>query len=215
MGLLIIIIALIIALLTLIPLLIIMGVAMYHSAKISLKDAWKLYLKKSIAKPIFQALAIAQKNNLPISLEQIEAHWLASGKPVKLMNVLASHPKNQEVTFESLSVIDLAGKDIEQAISSSQIIHEIHIKGYPLNLFKLDYHANYKLGLYSVFHEHGSKNFENKIVKKLDSFSSSWDSNDPIYTKNFIQTNILTTEYWEKILHTQLINHSLDISIKD
>ncbi len=204
----------VIALFTLIPLFIIMGAAMYHSAKISLKESWGLYLRKSVSKALFQALAIAQKNNLSVSLEQIERHVLCGGNPIKLMNVLARNPTNQEITFQSLSAIDLAGKDVEQAITFSQTVHEIHIKNYSLGLFKVDYHASYKLGLYAVFNNPDLKDFEKKIEEKLALFASSWDSNDAIYTKKIIQTNILNTEYWGKGLNAYLINHSLDISIK-
>ncbi len=210
---LILVIAAFIGLLVLIPLLIIILIARINSANISLKQSWKLYLRKSARKPVFQALAIEQKNSLGISLEQIETHWFAGGDPVKLMNILANNSDNSEITFQNLSAINLAGKDLEKAITSGQKIFEIDIKDFPVNSFRLDYHANYKLGLYSVFGDSDPADLEQKIIKKLKSFSSTWDSDDPINTQNFLRTNILNTEYWERILNAQLVNQTVQIKI--
>lgn len=200
-------------LLILIPLLIIKAKARLNTANITLKDSWKLYLRKSARKPIFQALAIAQKSNLPITLEQIETHWFASGDPVKLMTALANNLDNSELTFQNLSAIDLAGKDIEQAIILGQTTYEVEIKDFPVNSFRLDYQANYKLGIYSVFGDSDPTTLKQKVVEKLNSFASTWDSNDPINTQNFLRTNILNTEYWERVLNAQLIDQTLQIKI--
>lgn len=200
-------------LLILIPLLIIKAKASMNSAKITLGDAWKLYLRRTARKPILQALSIAQKNDLPITLEQIETHYFASGDPKKVVNALANNLGNKEITFQRLSTIDLAGKDIESAISANTKIHTIEIRDFKIKSFKLDYQASYKLGLYSVFGDKDSSTLEEKVTEKLHSFASAWESDDPINTQKFLQTNILTTEYWERVLGAQLIDHSFHIKI--
>ncbi len=200
-------------LLVLIPLLIIKAKATMNSANISLNDSWKLYVRKTARKPIFQALSIAQKNNLTVTLEQIETHWFANGDPVKLMNALASNANSKEITFQSLSAIDLAGKDIEEAIISSHKMYTVSIKAFRIKTFRVDYHAKYRLGLYSAFGDSDPKFFEENIIEKLNSFAATWDSNDPVITQNFLLTNILNTEYWERVLNAQLIDQDVQIKI--
>lgn len=196
-----------------IPLLIIKGKASMNAARITLGDAWKLYSRKSAKKPVLQALSVAQKNDLPITLEQIEIHWLAGGDPIKIMNILANNSGNKQITFQILSTIDLAGQDIEQAIVACTKTYTVDIKDFKINSFILDYQANYKLGLFSVFSENDSTTIEQKIKKKLSSFASTWDSNDPINTQVFLQSNILTMEYWERVLNVQLIDQNLQVKI--
>lgn len=199
--------------LVLIPLLIIKARAKINSAEITSADAWKLYLRKSARKPVFQALSIAQLNNLPITLDQIETHWLATGNPAKLMAALAENYENRDVTFQNLAAIDLAGKDIGEAIKSSKKIFEVSVREFPLKAHRLDYSAKYKFGLFSVFGDADPKVLEQKVREKLSSFSKTWDSQNPIKTRDFIQTNILNTEYWEKVLNAQLIDQTVHIKI--
>lgn len=210
---LIILVAAFLGLLVLIPLLIIKAKASMNSASVTLGDAWKLYLHKSARKPIFHALSIAQKNDLPITLEQIETHWFASGDPIKIMNVLANNSENKELTFQILSAIDLTGKDVEQLINAGNITHTVDIKNFRIKSFWFDYQANYKLGLFSAFNENDSTTPDQKIREKLNSFALTWDSNDPIKIQNFLRTNILTTEYWERVLNAQLIDQNIHVKI--
>jgi hypothetical protein len=182
-----------------------------QSAKITLREAWNLSFRGSATKQVFQALSIIQTNHLPISLRQIEAHWFASGDPVKVMRLLAENPSYEEATFQNLSVIDLAGLDAEKAIILGQKTHEVIIKGIQISSFQLDYHARFKLGLSSIFNDDESKSIEQRINEKLSHFSSSWESSDPIYTQNFLLTNILNIEYWDTVLNAKLINQNIEL----
>ena len=197
--------------LILIPLFVIKMKASMNSARITLNDAWKLYLRKSARKTIFQALSIAQNNNLPISLEQIETHWLAGGDPFKVLTELSINSSNQDVNFNILSAIDLTGRDIKETLSTANKMHSFELKDFPINSFKLDYIAKYKRGFYGAFDEEDTSELENKLSEKFRAFASTWDSIDPINTQQFLLTNTLNTEYWEKVLKAQLIDQKVTV----
>ena len=127
------------------------------------------------------------------------------------MEVLVKSPNNPEVTFQSLSALDLTGKDLELVINNVEKIHHISIKDFPLNSFKLDYKANYKLGIYSVFGDSDPISLEQKITDKLKSFASNWESDDYLNTQNFLQSNIINNEYWERVLNVQLIDQTFQV----
>lgn len=62
----------------------------------------------------------ASKAGVDVSINQLESHYLSGGKVNKVIDALiAAHRANLKLTFEKASAIDLAGRDILDAVKMS------------------------------------------------------------------------------------------------
>jgi uncharacterized protein YqfA (UPF0365 family) len=62
----------------------------------------------------------AVKAGLPISIDDLEAHYLAGGNVVRVVNALISADKaNIDMPFKRAAAIDLAGRDVLEAVKMS------------------------------------------------------------------------------------------------
>ncbi len=73
----------------------------------------------------------AVKAGLPISIDDLEAHYLAGGNVVRVVNALISADKaNIDMPFKRAAAIDLAGRDVLEAVKMSvlpKVIETAHI----------------------------------------------------------------------------------------
>ena len=69
---------------------------------------------------IVTARISAVKAGLDVSVNELEAHYLAGGNVVRVVNALISADKaNIDMPFKRAAAIDLAGRDVLQAVQMS------------------------------------------------------------------------------------------------
>jgi uncharacterized protein YqfA (UPF0365 family) len=69
---------------------------------------------------IVTALIKAEKAGLEVTIDKLEAHFLAGGNVDRVVNALiAAHRAGIELPFERAAAIDLAGRDVLQAVQMS------------------------------------------------------------------------------------------------
>jgi len=69
---------------------------------------------------IVRPLIKLTKANIPVPINQLEAHYLAGGRVDAVVNALiAAHRANLELPFERAAAIDLAGRDVFEAVRMS------------------------------------------------------------------------------------------------
>ncbi len=79
-------------------------------------------LRKVPPSIIVRSLITATKAGLEIPASKLEAHYLAGGNVIKVVNALVSANKaNLGLTFEKAAAIDLAGRDVLEAVNMSVI----------------------------------------------------------------------------------------------
>jgi len=77
-------------------------------------------LRRIQPKRLVDPLIKARKAGLDITLPKLETHYLAGGNVDKVINALiAAQRSNIEMPFEKASAIDLAGRDVLQAVQMS------------------------------------------------------------------------------------------------
>lgn len=77
-------------------------------------------LRRVIPARVVNPLVKASKAGLPISINQLESHYLAGGNVDRVVNALiAAHRANIELSFERAAAIDLAGRDVLEAVQMS------------------------------------------------------------------------------------------------
>jgi len=85
-----------------------------------IRDLMGMRLRKVPPVVIIRPLITAHKAGIMVDAPQLEAHFLAGGQVQKVVNALISADKaNIDLTFERATAIDLAGRDVFEAVQTS------------------------------------------------------------------------------------------------
>ena len=85
-----------------------------------IRDLMGMRLRKVPPVLIIRPLITAHKAGIEVDAPQLEAHYLAGGQVQKVVNALISADKaNIDLTFERATAIDLAGRDVFEAVQTS------------------------------------------------------------------------------------------------
>ena len=94
--------------------------AWMSGAYISLFNLVGMKLRNVVPKLIVDARIRAVKAGLPLSTDQLEAHFLAGGDVINVVQALIAADKaNIELSFQRAAAIDLAGRDVYDAVRTS------------------------------------------------------------------------------------------------
>ena len=92
--------------------------ALASGVKIGVGDLIGMRLRRVAPKKIVMAMVKGTKAGLNLNLNPVEAHLLAGGNVDSVVNALiAAERSNIELTFEQASAIDLAGRDVFEAVT--------------------------------------------------------------------------------------------------
>lgn len=94
--------------------------ALAAGVKISIFTLVGMRLRRVIPSRIVNPLIKASKAGLTVTINQLESHYLAGGNVDRVVNALiAAHRANIELPFERAAAIDLAGRDVLEAVQMS------------------------------------------------------------------------------------------------
>ncbi|MCM3611299.1 flotillin-like protein FloA [Planococcus sp. MERTA32b] len=94
--------------------------ALAAGVKISIFTLIGMRLRRVIPSRIVNPLIKASKAGLTVQINQLESHYLAGGNVDRVVNALiAAHRANIELPFERAAAIDLAGRDVLEAVQMS------------------------------------------------------------------------------------------------
>jgi uncharacterized protein YqfA (UPF0365 family) len=84
------------------------------------RDLIGMRLRKVSPQQIVRPIIAATKAGIPVDIDKLEAHYLAGGNVVRVVNALISADKARiNLTFERATAIDLAGRDVLEAVKLS------------------------------------------------------------------------------------------------
>lgn len=111
--------------------------AISSNVKVSIFSLIGMRLRRVNPQRIIKPLIKATKSGLNVSLNQLESHYLSGGRVDNVVDALiAAHRANLELTFEKGAAIDLAGRDVFEAVRMSvqpKIIETPWISGVAIN----------------------------------------------------------------------------------
>jgi len=111
--------------------------ALAAGVRVSIFTLIGMRLRRVIPSRIVNPLIKAHKAGLPVTINQLESHYLAGGNVDRVVNALiAAHRANIELTFERCAAIDLAGRDVLEAVQmsvNSKVIETPFIAGVAMN----------------------------------------------------------------------------------
>ncbi|KUP29882.1 flotillin-like protein FloA [Bacillus halotolerans] len=94
--------------------------ALAAGVKISIFTLIGMRLRRVIPSRVVNPLIKAHKAGLDVGTNQLESHYLAGGNVDRVVNALiAAQRANIELTFERCAAIDLAGRDVLEAVQMS------------------------------------------------------------------------------------------------
>ncbi|MBN1865349.1 MAG: flotillin-like FloA family protein, partial [Victivallales bacterium] len=87
--------------------------AVFSGVKISIFSLVGMRLRRVPPKVILMAMIQSKKAGLDIQSDALEAHYLAKGNVIKVVNALVAADKaNIPLTLQRATAIDLAGRDV-------------------------------------------------------------------------------------------------------
>lgn len=111
--------------------------AMAAGVRVSIFTLIGMRLRRVIPNRIVIPLIKAHKAGLDVGISQLESHYLAGGNVDRVVNALiAAHRANIELPFERAAAIDLAGRDVLDAVQMSvnpKVIETPFIAGVAIN----------------------------------------------------------------------------------
>lgn len=111
--------------------------AMAAGVRVSIFTLIGMRLRRVIPSRIVIPLIKAHKAGLDVGTNQLESHYLAGGNVDRVVNALiAAHRANIELPFERAAAIDLAGRDVLDAVQMSvnpKVIETPFIAGVAMN----------------------------------------------------------------------------------
>ncbi|MCF3941807.1 flotillin-like protein FloA [Oceanobacillus alkalisoli] len=111
--------------------------ALAAGVKVSIFTLIGMRLRRVVPSRVINPLIKAHKAGLNVSINQLESHYLAGGNVDRVVNALiASHRANIELPFERGAAIDLAGRDVLEAVQMSvnpKVIETPFIAGIAMN----------------------------------------------------------------------------------
>ncbi len=111
--------------------------ALAAGVKVSIFTLIGMRLRRVVPSRVINPLIKAHKAGLNVSTNQLESHYLAGGNVDRVVNALiASHRANIELPFERGAAIDLAGRDVLEAVQMSvnpKVIETPFIAGIAMN----------------------------------------------------------------------------------
>lgn len=111
--------------------------AMAAGVRVSIFTLIGMRLRRVIPSRIVNPLIKAHKAGLNVGINQLESHYLAGGNVDRVVNALiAAHRANIELSFERAAAIDLAGRDVLDAVQMSvnpKVIETPFIAGVAMN----------------------------------------------------------------------------------
>ncbi len=94
--------------------------ALFSGAPVRLFDLIGMRLRKVDARTIVYGRIRAVKSNLDISTKQLETHYLAGGRVPSVINaMIAADRAKINLAYDTACAIDLAGRDILEAVQTS------------------------------------------------------------------------------------------------
>lgn len=94
--------------------------ALAAGVKVSIFTLVGMRLRRVVPSRVINPLIKAHKAGLDVQTNQLESHYLAGGNVDRVVNALiAAHRANIELPFERSAAIDLAGRDVLEAVQMS------------------------------------------------------------------------------------------------
>jgi len=178
--------------------------AVQLEAKIPFLRCVIMSIRKTLKTELIEAVALSQKMKINVSVDVLEAHFLAGGSPLKCLEAL-DYAKTQSIpiNFQQVSFADLAEKDLFKVIDKSKEIFEFKVSANKINDLKANVVTyNYVGRVENTFNgacfvEFEKGKIEGELKEKIEKYLKYSDATDKINVKSAILEIIIDEAYWK------------------
>ncbi|WP_420582029.1 hypothetical protein [Reichenbachiella sp.] len=155
-----------------------------------------------------------KKNDPKISIKDIVHHNMADGDTKALLTHWRQlQDAEVNITFKSLVLYDLAGKDMNQLIANLNKEYELIIPEIEESGLKAYYYCKFKVaGDSSGWITPDLNTFKNTIEEKINLALLTGDLSDFEALANFIKEEYLNEKFWKSLCHGQIIDQQVRIT---
>src|SRR5690625_5525141 len=101
--------------------------AVSAGVRVGLGDLIGMRLRKVSPSAVIRPLITATKAGLPLTAKELEGHYLAGGRGDRVVKALISaHKANIHLSFHSAAAVDLAGREVLEAVQMTADPKDIH-----------------------------------------------------------------------------------------
>ena len=94
--------------------------ALLSGAPVGIAELIGMWLRKVNASVIVDSRIMLKKAGIPVETDMLETHYLARGNVLRVsMSLVAANKANIPLTFQRSAAIDLAGRDVLEAVKTS------------------------------------------------------------------------------------------------
>ncbi|OHX63958.1 hypothetical protein NH26_20320 [Flammeovirga pacifica] len=201
-----------IACILILPALVILIRAKRLNAQLTIEQAFSMKIRKTASDNVLKGLAIVQENNFKISLDELETLQLAGGDPYKVMEAMINYSHIKSLNFQTLLAMNLSGLDFKDAIEKNLNGQEIKFEKQAFGRFLIDYDVIYHNRIGVSQQDILKEEIEKKIYQRLLNFFMYWEGDNLFNINNYIKTNVLNNEFWDRILCVDMKSQELEIN---
>ena len=91
--------------------------ALFSKANVGISQLLGMRLRKVNSRMIVEARILSVKAGVPVETDLLEAHYLSGGNVLRVLQaVIAAKKANITLSFMEIAAIDLAGRDVLEAV---------------------------------------------------------------------------------------------------
>ncbi|MEQ6122059.1 hypothetical protein [Reichenbachiella sp. MALMAid0571] len=179
---------------------------------ITLKEAHALSNIPELPNEFLNTAADLRKIDRNVYLGSLVDYHIAGGNLSKLKDGLERiKSSGKEVSFNTLLLLNLAKKDVQEAIDNIDKVYEIDVREVEENGIKVNYHGEFKIDFQDSFWvipdlEEIKENLKNKIELALLSADTSDKG-----LEEFITQKYLNKSFWRDQSHAIILNQKIEI----
>lgn len=173
-------------------------------ARIPFSRCIMMSIRKSLKTELIKAVAFTQEKSLNVEIEELEAHFLAGGTPLKCLEAIEyAKTKNLNLEFRLVSAANLAEKDLIQIIDKTSeilkiVISDSNIRDKKLKSVSYEYIGNFKIDFQrACFASPDNEKINEEVKGKIKKFIEYSDTTDILNAGKIINETILDTKFWE------------------
>ena len=205
------------------------GLALFGSYSWSIAAVWRLARQFGMSINVSEARALTKfyeldeaflkacaefkKLDPSISIVDVVRHHMADGDTLTLLEHWKEiQTSGADITFKSLILLDMGGKDISQTIKKQDQIYTIQIPDIEERGIHLAYSSQFKIAHDSAgWIEPNLKEFKSVIEDKIILAILAGDLSDFSALSSFISSDYLNEAFWKELCHGELIDQKITI----
>lgn len=187
--------------------------ARQYGVGVSLKEAHALSSIPDLPNEFLNTAADLRKIDRSVYIGALVDYHIAGGDLSRLKEGLEQiKSSGKDVSFNTLLLLNLAKKDIQEALENIDKVYHVKVQGIEENNIRVNYTCAFKIDFQDSFWVNPNlKEIEENVTKKIELALLSADSQDKDLGE-FIKKEYLNKAFWREQAHAVILNQHIEIA---